>query len=400
MENTTTLNREGWLTEFATRVAPIIESRTGLKVPMDKIRVSCSFPRTRATPNRKGGYTTGVCMHGDGHKSGLHELFINPLKANVLPVRDGDQGVGDILIHEILHASLPVKTGHKAAFARAAKAMGLEGKPTATTAGPEAIKIIESITEQIGQDYPHEALDGQWGRKQGTRLLKVQCIDCGYTNEQGNGYTARITMTWLEIGLPTCPCGQTMSLVEKGMEDDIVVLKPVDSSATYRVPTEDGKDYDDRFQIRRVTSEHFGERWSVIDFGAPTIRLHEVDGEVQEVAVPNLNEQQARIVAADSKLNALELIDAVRTGLFTWDEHEGLHADAIIEGEDDLDTDEDDYADEFKRGLFHDVDEDETPDHPEDQTPERHVLRMRKYGEWVEREVEFDYDAVASSREG
>jgi hypothetical protein len=38
--------------------------------------------------------------------------------------------------------------------------------------------------------------------KQSTRLLKVECPQCGYT--------ARVTQKWVDVGLPTCPCGSEM----------------------------------------------------------------------------------------------------------------------------------------------------------------------------------------------
>lgn len=372
MSNTNTLNREGWLTEFAKLIAPVIKQRTGKSVPLSKVRLSCSFPRGRATPNRKGTFTTGQCWHGDTHKSGLHEIMINPLRDKI--ITDDGHGVAETVIHELLHASLDKGVAHKAPFARAAKAMGLEGKPTATTAGPELVKLIREIAKPLG-DYPHTALEGEWGRKQTTRLLKVQCVDCGYVNEAGNGYTIRTTLTWIEnAGLPTCPCGATMSLIEKGEEVDLVALKPVESSATYRVPNAEGDDFDDRFQVRRVSSEHFGDRWSVIDFG-----------EVE------LGETTARIVAAESRQHSLDMIDAIREGLYTWDEFEDEQENetepedflAIIDGEPD-------YSAEFKAGLFEDH---ETVDYPEDQDP----------GEWTNpitgKVVKFDYDKVAASRE-
>jgi hypothetical protein len=377
------MNREGWLTAFAEAIAPVITQRTGLKVPMDRIRLSCSFPRTRATPNRKGSYTTGVCMHGNTHKSGLHELFINPLVADVI-TPDG-RGVGETVIHEMLHACLDPKVGHKAKFAKHAKEMGLEGKPTSTTAGPEAIKIIKGVVDKIG-DYPHEALDGQWGKKQTTRLLKVQCVDCGYVNEAGNGYTARITMTWIEnAGLPTCPCGAIMSLIMDDEDKALISLTPVESSATYKVPTDDGEGYDDRFQIRRVSSEHFGERWSVIDFGERT---------VQDM----FSDSTPRIVAAESKLNALELIHAVREGLFTWDEHE---TDIVDDYEDEDDDGSNPLAEDdpdLDALLYIADDEDEESEYPEEAEAEatwnrEHPITGKVFTH------EFDYDLITEARE-
>jgi hypothetical protein len=377
MSNPTTMNREGWLTAFAEAIAPVIKQRTGHTVPMDRVRLSCSFPRTRATPNKSGSFHSGMCMHGDSHKSGLHELLINPIVADL--VTPDKRGIAETVIHELLHASLDKGVGHKAPFARAAKAMGLEGRPTSTTLGPELEKIVQGIVDKIGP-YPHKALDGEWGRKQTTRLRKVMCTDCGYINEAGNGYTARITLTWIEnAGLPTCPCGATMSLIEKGEEVNIVALKPVESSAHYQVPQADSKDPDPRFQIRRTSSERHGDRWTVIDFG----------DEAWETSTP-------RIVSAESKGNALDLIAAIREGLYTWDDLEDTFEDEDV----DLgDVPEDDYADEFAKGLFHDVDEDEDPDHPEDQQPEPHVLRKRFNGQWRDVPVEFEYDVVAASRE-
>lgn len=368
------MNREGWLTAFAEAIAPVIKQRTGHTVPMHKIRLSCSFPMGRSTPNKNGKLTTGECVHGDTHKSGLHELMINPLKSEI--IRDDGHGIAETVIHELIHASLNKGVGHKAPFARAAKLMGLEGKPTATNAGPELVKTIRTITDKIGP-YPHKAIDGDWGRKQTTRLLKVQCTDCGYINEQGNGYTARITMTWIEnAGLPTCPCGATMSLIDDGAEVPLVALKPVESHATYQVPflDDEAKPYgiDPRFQIRRTSSERHGDRWTVMDFG---------DG-AWGTSTP-------RIVSAESRANALDLISAIREGLYRWDYLEDDQGwDEEDDGKNPLTDDE-----TLDRLLYVPEDEDEEPDHPEDQDA----------GEWTHpitgKVVRFDYDAVARSRE-
>jgi hypothetical protein len=370
---TTAINREHWLTLFAEAVTPLIEKRAGIKVPLSKTRLACSFPKGRATPNRKTGkFTSGQCFHADSFKSGLHEILINP-------IRDDRYEIAETVIHELIHASLVKGTGHKAPFARAAKAVGLEGKPTETVLSTELRETLGPILDSIGP-YPHKKIDGEWGRKQTTRLLKVQCVDCGYVNEQGNGYTARITLTWIEnAGLPTCPCGATMSLIEKGEEADIVALKPVESAATYAVPAVPGE-FEGRFQIRRSSTEWSGDSWTVVDFGDKL-----------------LNDSTPRIVSAESKTHALDMIDAIREGLFTWDSLEDEQG--WDEGEDDGTNPLADEDPDLDALLYVADDEDEDPDHPEDQVPERHVLRKRKNNEWVEREVEFDYDAVAASRE-
>lgn len=381
------LNREAWLTAFATAIAPVIKTRTGHSVPLSKTRLSCSFPRTRSTPNRKtGAYTIGQCLMG--HKSGLNEIMINPLRDVIID--DQGHGIGETIIHELLHASLDAKVLHKAPFARAAKAMGLEGKPTSTNAGPELVKVIREIAAPLGA-YPHQAIDGDFSKKQSTRLLKVQCVDCGYINEAGNGYTARITMTWIEgAGLPTCPCGAVMSLVDKSLDDDdkkIIALVPVESSATYRVPGEDGE-ADDRFQIRRVSSEHFGERWSVIDFGERTIQ-------------DMFSEAKPRIVAVDDKINALEVIGAVREGLLTWDEFETDLDDFGDDEEDDGTNPLADYEltpEDIEALRYVEDGEDENPDYPEDAKVEESWTRVHPItnAEFVHH---FDHDTEAQRRD-
>jgi len=362
----TALNREGWLNAFAAEIAPVIKQRTGLSVPLSKMRFSVSFPRTRSTPNRKGSYTIGQCFHGGANGSGLHEILINPLRDVVMD--DNGHGIGETIIHEMLHACLALGTGHKAPFARAAKQMGLNGKgadgkparPTATIANEDTIKLVREIEAKIGP-YPHQAISGEWGTKQTTRLLKVMCLDCGYMNEAGNGYTSRITMTWIEnAGLPTCPCGNTMTLVDKSVEQEFVALKPVESSCTYRVPNEAGDGHDDRFQIRRVSSEHFGDRWSVIDFGERT---------VQDM----FSDASPRIVAAEGREDALNMIDSIREGFFTWDDLDADEGEEWDEGEDDgsnplADPDLDPF-------LYLDQDEEETPDYPEDAKVEESWVR-------------------------
>ncbi len=82
--------------------------------------------------------------------------------------------------------------------------MGLIGKMTATVAGPELRVKLNTIVAELGA-YPHEALTLGGGKKQTTRLLKVQCECCGYT--------ARITQKWADVGALTCPFGNELELV-------------------------------------------------------------------------------------------------------------------------------------------------------------------------------------------
>ena len=73
----------------------------------------------------------------------------------------------------------------------------------ATSAGAALRERLHALSADLGP-YPHAVLTGGDGRKkQTTRMLKVQCEDCGCL--------ARMTRQWLDsAGAPTCGCGGTM----------------------------------------------------------------------------------------------------------------------------------------------------------------------------------------------
>ncbi|MEG7677046.1 hypothetical protein U2060_15005, partial [Listeria monocytogenes] len=82
--------------------------------------------------------------------------------------------------------------GHGPKFRALATAIGLEGKMTATVPGEALRATLAEIIESVGP-WPHaelrkgEAADKP--KKQGTRMLKVQCPACDYT--------VRTTQTWI-----------------------------------------------------------------------------------------------------------------------------------------------------------------------------------------------------------
>ena len=71
-------------------------------------------------------------------------------------------------------------------------------KWTECNPGEELAEKLEKIGEKLGP-YPHASLMiNKREGKQTTRLLKVQCPECGYV--------ARVTRKWLdEVGGPLCP---------------------------------------------------------------------------------------------------------------------------------------------------------------------------------------------------
>ena len=94
------------------------------------------------------------------------------------------------LAHELAHAYLPVNTGHKRPFAKLVAELGLVGKPTSTRAGESFNTDMQAIADVLGE-YPHAALDTSNIKKQGTRMIKIECDECGMIT--------RTTAKWADL---------------------------------------------------------------------------------------------------------------------------------------------------------------------------------------------------------
>jgi hypothetical protein len=273
--------REEWLNAAAEELAVILGEHGYKKLP--KMRFSCGWPATGGT--RAKNRRIGECWHADASKDQVREIFITPLlDTPVAPAGREYDGILHVQLHEMLHAVLPAGTGHKAPFARLAKAVGLEGKPTSTHAGEALNKRLEVIASLLGT-YPHGALDLGGRIKQTTRLLKVFCPECGYT--------CRITQKWIELGLPECPvCNQPMTddpdaLVEQP-------LKSVERHMFFETP-------DKRFRVKYSRQGETSQgRWTLTDF------------------------ESGRMVPVDDRQDAMDTIEAIRIGLLTLDPIEGI----------------------------------------------------------------------------
>lgn len=186
------MNREAWLLAAKEALTPLFKQH-GYTVP-EKIRVSCGWPSVKALG--RNTRRIGECWATQCSDDESWEIFISPALAD--PIR-----VLDVLVHEMVHAVVGLKCGHAGAFRVCALKVGLTGKMTATEAGPELREHLAGVSRKIGT-YPHAVLDSRKNsvKKQSTRLLKVVCPDCEYT--------IRVTQKWVDVGLPTCPCGCEM----------------------------------------------------------------------------------------------------------------------------------------------------------------------------------------------
>lgn len=186
--------REEWLNAMTAALRPKFKEN-GTPIPA-KVHISCAWPASAATARKNR--RIGECWPASASEGGYYEIFISPTLSD--PVE-----VGGVLVHELLHSALESKypdkhVSHGPIFAKAMAGLGLTGKPTATGESAELKRELKAMARKLGK-YPHAALKVTTrGKVQTTRLLKAACPECGYT--------IRVTAKWVEVGLPTCPCGE------------------------------------------------------------------------------------------------------------------------------------------------------------------------------------------------
>ena len=182
--------REEWLSLFVKYMRPVFDAADA-PLP-EKIRISCAFP-VRTTK------AIGQILSHRLSADGTREIFISPILSE--PAR-----VCDVVIHELVHAALPEGSGHGPKFRRLALKLGLTGKMTATIAGDKLAAWLESIIPVFLGTYPHSKIASfDTGKKQTTRLIKLQCPQCEMI--------IRTTRQWLEeVGPPVCACSGQFQL--------------------------------------------------------------------------------------------------------------------------------------------------------------------------------------------
>ena len=143
--------REGWLKAAIAELNEEFFASAGYKLPK-KLQCSCGFPRGHAR-------AIGQCWDPGVSADGTTHLFICPTQAE--PMR-----VLDILLHELIHAAVGIKEGHKGKFKKVAREFGLEGKLTATTVteGSELWKRLAKCNQRLGK-YPHAAMQKRAPKK-------------------------------------------------------------------------------------------------------------------------------------------------------------------------------------------------------------------------------------------
>lgn len=221
--NQATNNRETWLRELSALMAPRFEE---LGKPIPPFRVGTGFTSGGQYCNA-GGECWNKTVSAEGH----FEIFI-------APDRTDNMEIAGILCHELIHAAVGLREGHKGQFAKMCDLLGLLRPYTATTPGRKFIEWAQPFLDQLGP-IPHAALkysrlrgvrasaetvegdepagdqDDEPGssnqkKKQSTRMLKACCEECGYT--------VRLSKKWaLELGA-VCPTHGEMTV--EGLDEE------------------------------------------------------------------------------------------------------------------------------------------------------------------------------------
>jgi hypothetical protein len=185
-------NRESWLTGATLALAQRF-AKAGYTVP-DEVRVAIGFPSTGRMSSR-----IGECWSPEASADKHHEIFIRCDMSNPVAILA-------VLVHELVHAVVGNQHHHGPMFRKCAVKLGLQGKMTATVAGPELAADLIKLAKQLGP-IPHGAINWANGprKKQTTRMLKATC-QCGYT--------VRLAQKWIdEVGAPHCPEHGEMEVV-------------------------------------------------------------------------------------------------------------------------------------------------------------------------------------------
>lgn len=197
MTAASTLNRETWLNLLAAKLAPILKEKADLTVPA-KLRLSCGFTSSKRA--------IGECHYAPGSADETTEVFVHPGQAE--PAQ-----VAQIVIHELIHAALGPGHGHGKVFGKAARAMGLAGKLTATYAGPDAEATIAAVLADL-PPYPHARLGT--GRAEdapkpqsGKKHINLNCPQCEFH--------AKVLLEQRWMGDLRCPADGEVLTNKKGL---------------------------------------------------------------------------------------------------------------------------------------------------------------------------------------
>jgi hypothetical protein len=206
--------RESWLRAATNELRSYF---AGCDYPLpDKIRFSIGFPST----GRKGS-RVGECWHSSTSNDEHFEIFI---RADL----DEPGNVLGVLVHELVHAVIPIDARHGKLYRAAAVKIGLQGKMAHAMPGILLQKRLDELAATLGP-LPHARLNIERGadnrgpadkaKKQTTRMLKAEC------DVDGHGYVVRVAAAHVRNdGPPICPKHKLPMMVD--LPDDEAAEQP------------------------------------------------------------------------------------------------------------------------------------------------------------------------------
>jgi hypothetical protein len=190
-------DREAWLTRAVTKIEVSVFWPMELKMP-EKWAVTCGWAKGASAQ------AIGTCVDPICSKDGTTHMF-------VVPTQENGMSVLGTLVHEMVHAIVGVKEGHRRPFLDLAKKLQMSKPATRSHPVPETPlwAKLQEILEALGP-YPHAAMvprkkpskPQDWARWKSKKEPK---------------YTVLVnTKKVAEFGIPRDPWGFEMTPVDPG----------------------------------------------------------------------------------------------------------------------------------------------------------------------------------------
>lgn len=195
--------REAWLNALVDASRPMF-TQVGFELPAN-VRVSIGWP-SRGIRSK----SIGECWAAEASSDKHFEIFLRPSLVG------NDMRIADVLVHELCHAAAGLEAKHGPKFGKVARAMGLEGKLTATIGGEQFKAWMQPHLDALGA-MPGGRLEGMQTsapKTQTTRMIKLEC-ECGWSCR-----TSAKNIEAMEEGSFPCPTGCGGTVAPQGAQGD------------------------------------------------------------------------------------------------------------------------------------------------------------------------------------